>query len=128
MKQSSTARPLLRSPLLAGITVVLGMVLTGSLLLALLLRVSTLGEANLPYFTYGINGVALLSGGWISGRRAGKKGWMYGGMTGITYVFIILLIGFLAFDATLRVQPFLFTLCATGLSTLGGIFGVNTRR
>lgn len=131
MKQANmggSARPLLRSPLLTGITVVLGTVLAGSLLLALLLRFSAVAEADLPYFTYGINGVALLSGGWISGRQAGKKGWLYGGMTGIMYVFIVLIIGFLAFDATMRVQPFLFTLCATGLSTLGGIFGVNTGR
>ncbi|GGA40325.1 hypothetical protein GCM10007416_11620 [Kroppenstedtia guangzhouensis] len=131
MKQSSmdeSARPIFRSPLLTGITVVLGTVLSGSLILAVLLRFSAVAEADLPYFTYGINGVALLSGGWLAGRRAGYKGWLYGGITGILYVLIILIIGFLAFDASMRVQPFLFTVCATGLSALGGIFGVSTRR
>ncbi|EGK14560.1 MULTISPECIES: TIGR04086 family membrane protein [Kroppenstedtia] len=131
MKQSSmdeSTRPLLRSPLLTGIAVVLGTVLAGSLILAILLRFSTVAEADLPYFTYGINGVALVSGGWLAGRRAGYKGWLYGGMTGILYVLIVLIVGFLAFDASMRVQPFLFTVCATGLSTLGGIFGVNTRK
>lgn len=130
MKQQSniseSTRPYLRSPLLTGVTVVLGTVLVGSVLTALLLRFTGIAEASLPYFTYAINGIALLCGGWMAGRRAGQRGWMYGGITGILYVLIVLIIGFLAFDATMRVQPFLFTVCATGLSALGGIFGVNT--
>ncbi|PTX55343.1 putative membrane protein (TIGR04086 family) [Melghirimyces profundicolus] len=129
MKQSSmgeSARPLFRSPLLTGISIVLGTVLVGSVLTALLIRFTGVAEASLPYFTYGINGVALISGGWMAGRRAGQKGWLYGGLTGLLYVLIVLIIGFLAFDTGMRVQPFLFTVCATGMSALGGIFGVNT--
>ncbi|MFC4078327.1 TIGR04086 family membrane protein [Salinithrix halophila] len=129
MKQATTespSHPLLRSPLLSGMAVVLGTVLSGSIATAMLLRFTSLAEASLPYFTYGINGAALIAGGWIAGRRAGRKGWLYGGLTGILYVLLILVIGFLAFNTTMRVQPFLFTICATGLSAIGGIFGVNT--
>ncbi|SMO38531.1 TIGR04086 family membrane protein [Melghirimyces algeriensis] len=129
MKQSGmgeSARPLWHSPLLTGITIVLGTVLAGSVITALLLRFTGVEEASLPYFSYGINGTALFFGGWVAGRKAKEKGWLYGGITGILYVLIVLIIGFLAFDATIRVQPFLFTICATSLGSLGGVFGVNT--
>ncbi|MDR6226356.1 TIGR04086 family membrane protein [Desmospora profundinema] len=129
MKQSNvdgTGKLQLNSPLLTGLLVIFAIVLAGSVVTALLLRFTATAESSLPYFTYGINGIALLAGGWCAGRKARQKGWLYGGLTGILYVGIILLIGFLAFDTVMRVQPLLFTLCATGLGAIGGIFGVNT--
>ncbi|SFS58682.1 TIGR04086 family membrane protein [Marininema halotolerans] len=127
MKQATTSgtHPALRSPLLAGISIVLGVVLSGSIITAMLLRFTSVEESSLPYFAYGINALALLSGGWISGRQAGHRGWLYGGLTGIIYVVLVLIIGFLAFNTQMRVQPVLFTLCATGIAAIGGIFGVN---
>lgn len=129
MKQSvlnGTGKPKLNSPLLVGLVVVFTIVLAGSIVTALLLRFTSISETSLPYFTYGINGIALLIGGWCAGRKAKNRGFLYGGLTGILYVIIILLIGFLAFDTTMRIQPVLFTICATGLSAIGGILGVNT--
>ncbi|PTM58328.1 TIGR04086 family membrane protein [Desmospora activa] len=129
MKQSildGASKPKLNSPLLSGLLIVFAIVLAGSVVTALLLRFTSITESSLPYFTYGINGIALLIGGWCAGRKAKQRGLLYGGLTGVLYVIIVLLIGFLAFDTTMRIQPVLFTICATGLSAIGGIFGVNT--
>ncbi|MEW9032272.1 MAG: TIGR04086 family membrane protein [Planifilum fimeticola] len=115
------------SPLLFGLVAVWGVVLIGSLLAAFLLRYASVDEGYLPYFTFGINGVALLGGGWISGRRAGEKGWLYGGSVGCLYALIVILIGFLAFDAAMQIHPLAFAAGAFALGALGGIFGVNTR-
>lgn len=121
-----TKSPRINSPLLTGLLVSFTIVLLGSVITALLLRFTATPESSLPSFTYSINGLALLVGGWFAGRKAKQRGWLYGGLTGILYVGIILLIGFLAFDTAMRVQPLLFILCATGLGAIGGIFGVNT--
>jgi len=115
------------SPLFFGLAVVWGVVLAGSLLAAFLLRYASVDEGYLPYFTYGINGAALLGGGWISGRRAGERGWLYGGSVGCLYALIVILIGFLAYDASMQIHPFLFAAGAFALGALGGIFGINTR-
>lgn len=115
------------SPLLLGLAVVWGLVLVGSLLAALFLQYASVNEDYLPYFTFGINGVALLGGGWISGRRSGKMGWLYGGSVGCLYALIVILIGFLAFDAAMQIHPIVFAAGAFTLGALGGIFGVNTR-
>ncbi len=115
-----------RSPLIVGLVVVWGLILAGSFLTALLLRFTPLGEHNLPLITYLVNGIALLLGGWFSGRMAGNRGWMYGALTGLCYTLLVFLIGFLAFDAQMRIEPLLFAGGASGIGAIGGILGVNT--
>jgi putative membrane protein (TIGR04086 family) len=115
------------SPLLVGLVAVWGLVLLGSLLAALLLQYASVNEDYMPYFTFVINGIALLGGGWISGRSSGKKGWLYGGSVGCLYALIVILIGFLAFDASMQIHPLIFAAGAFSLGALGGIFGVNAR-
>lgn len=111
---------------LTGLLYTLGLVLSGALLAALLLHFTSMRESSLPYFTYAINIIGLLAGGFITGRRSGEKGWYYGGMTGLAYFLFILLIGFLGFDAPLRWETFLFLLGAFLVAGIGGIFGVNS--
>ncbi|OYD09902.1 TIGR04086 family membrane protein [Paludifilum halophilum] len=127
MKQPAVSpHPFFKNPVLLGVAVVLGLVLAGSVITALILRFTSVPESSMPYFTSTVNGIALLTGGWMSGRRAEQRGWLYGGLTGILYVGIVFVVGFLAFDTAIRVQPVLLTLCAAGLGAIGGIFGVNT--
>lgn len=130
MKQSTTedkSYSLFSNPVLLGLGVIVGSVLAGSVIITLLLRYTALSEVNLPYFTYGINGISILAGGWLAGAKSQKRGWLSGGLTGLFYVLLIFLIGFLAFDTSMRVQPLLFTVCVVSLSALGGILGINTR-
>lgn len=115
------------SPLLLGLATVWGLVLFGSLIAALFLQYARVGEDHLHHFTFGINGLALLGGGWISGRSAGRKGWLYGGSVGCIYALIVILIGFLAFDAAMQVHPLIFASGAFVFGAIGGIFGVGTR-
>lgn len=115
-----------RSPLIVGLIVVWGLILTGSFLTALLLRFTALEEHTLPIITYIVNGIALLLGGWFSGRMAGNRGWMYGALTGLFFTLLVFLIGFLAFDAQMRIEPLLFAGGACGIGAIGGILGVNT--
>lgn len=111
---------------LTGLLYTLGLVLIGALLAALLLSFTTMRESSLPYFTYVINVIGLLTGGFVTGRRCGGKGWYYGGVTGLTYFLFVLLIGFLGFDAPMQWATFLYLMGAFAIAGLGGILGVNS--
>ena len=111
-----------------GLLFTFGLVLVGSLVTALLLSLTDLRENSLPYFTYAINIVGLLIGGMVTGRKCGAKGWYYGGLTGISYFALVLLIGFLGFDAPLQIVTLLYLVGAFVVSAAGGIIGVNMAR
>lgn len=116
-----------RSPLLAGLIAVWLLVITGSLVTAMVLHYTDVSEQNFNYFSYTINTIALLFGGWISGRKSGHKGWYYGAITGLLYAVIVYLIGFLAFDTSLDWKSVLHVAGAIAIAALGGMMGVNTR-
>lgn len=109
-----------------GLLYTFGLVLLGSLLTAMLLSFTNMRESALPYFTYIINIVSLLLGGFITGRRCGGKGWYYGGLTGLSYFLLVLLIGFLGFDMPMKLVTLLYLAAAFFLSAIGGVFGVNS--
>ncbi|WP_028775579.1 TIGR04086 family membrane protein [Shimazuella kribbensis] len=116
------------SPMVAGQMILWAFIFVLSLITALFLRFSSLETSSLPTITFCINAVSLLSAGFISGKRSGKKGWYYGGLQGIIYTLLIWLVAFLAFDTSMRVDPLIFGIFAFGIGALGGIFGVNTAR
>ncbi|MGC5327983.1 TIGR04086 family membrane protein [Brevibacillus sp. SYSU BS000544] len=112
----------------SGLLFTFGLVLIGSLLTALLLQFTDLRENSLPYFTYAINTIGLLIGGIVTGRKCGAKGWYYGGLTGLAYFTLVLLIGFLGFDAPLQLMTLLYLIGAFVVSAMGGAIGVNMAR
>jgi putative membrane protein (TIGR04086 family) len=109
-----------------GLLYTLALVLIGALITALLLSFTNIREGSLPYFTYAINIIGLLLGGFITGRRCGAKGWYYGGLTGLSYFLLVLLIGYLGFDVPMQLLTLLYLLGAFFISAIGGIFGVNS--
>ncbi|ERM17465.1 hypothetical protein AYJ08_20950 [Brevibacillus sp. SKDU10] len=111
---------------MTGLFLTLGLVLLGSIFAALLLSFTNVKESSLPYFSYVINICSLLIGGFVTGRKCGARGWYYGGLTGLGYFFLVLLIGFLGFNAPLNFSTLLYTLFAFLIAGIGGVFGVNT--
>ncbi|MCF6092753.1 TIGR04086 family membrane protein [Microaerobacter geothermalis] len=116
------------SPTLSGLFYTLLIVIIGSLLTALILKLTSVREASIPYFTYGINTLALLIGGFIAGKRSQQRGWYSGGLTGLMYGIVILLIGFLAFDAIISWIFLAYILVSFVLGAIGGILGVNMKK
>ncbi|SEN35371.1 TIGR04086 family membrane protein [Lihuaxuella thermophila] len=117
-----------RSPWVAGQISIWGVVLVCSFITALMMKFTSLGSSQLPAISYAINALALLLGGFISGRKAGQRGWYYGGLQGLIYAVILVLISFLAYDSPMMINPLVFVICAFFASALGGIFGVNTKK
>ena len=116
------------SPMLLGILYTVIIVLVGSLILALLLEWTSLPESQVPMAMFLVNGIALLYGGFIAGRRSEARGWFSGAVSGLGYALVMLIIGFLAFDMNLSLEAILFLVGAILLGTLGGALGINTNR
>jgi putative membrane protein (TIGR04086 family) len=115
----------IKFPMLAGFIYTFVIVFLGAVFISLALSFTGTRESSLSTFVYVVNGFALFVGGFVSGKRAGKKGWYYGGMTGVLYYVFILLLSFLGFEAKLSISH-LYSLLFTSLfAALGGIIGVN---
>ncbi|SDY03453.1 TIGR04086 family membrane protein [Thermoactinomyces sp. DSM 45892] len=115
----------LNSPWIMGQCVIWSSVLILSLSTAVVLRYTDLQTSSLPWITFLINASSIFTGGLISGKRTERNGWIMGGIQGILYTLILMIIGFLAFDTSLRVEPLIFGICSFGLGALGGMIGIN---
>jgi putative membrane protein (TIGR04086 family) len=98
----------------------------GALILSIMLMGSSLSESNLLPWVFGVHGCASLAGGFVSAKRSGRRGWYFGMTNGLLYTMLLLMISFLATDAswTLTVPILLVVTCLSG--AFGGMLGVNT--
>ncbi|GGF94557.1 hypothetical protein GCM10010912_44380 [Paenibacillus albidus] len=116
------------NPVLSGLCRSFLWMLLGAFVLSLLLWGSGLSEEDLAMYTYIVHGIAAAFGGLAAGRRASRKGWYQGCLTGAFYAIIILLVGFLALDSPFSGSDLLWILAASAIGALGGMFGVNLSR
>ncbi|MCC3376935.1 TIGR04086 family membrane protein [Cohnella sp. REN36] len=114
------------SPLLSGIVWSIIWLGAGTLLLSLLLYSSSLSESNILPWVYGTHGAASLAGGFTSARRSGKRGWYIGAMTGLLYVVLVILTGFLSQNIDWSSRIPLLAIVALFAGAFGGMLGVNT--
>lgn len=126
MKQAGQVR--MGSPMLSGLVYAFTAMAVAALLSSVLIMAGDKGEEVLPAYAYVIHGLSVLSGSFVSGRKAGRKGWYYGGLLGFLYSMIVLIVGFLSFDRGFDWNTLLFVAGAFLAGALGGIMGVNTRR
>ncbi|MGZ9584765.1 TIGR04086 family membrane protein [Paenibacillus marinisediminis] len=118
----------LKHPLVAGVFYGFIWLALEALALSILLSTGSAGEDNLVRYTYLVHSIACLFGGFTSGRRSGKKGWYFGGITGVIYMLLVLIIAFLAVDVKLGLDKWLLVLAAFAVGSLGGIIGVNMKK
>ncbi len=116
------------NPVLSGLCRSFLWMLMGALVLSLLLWGSNLKEQDLSMYTYIVHGIAAAFGGLTAGRRATRKGWYQGCLTGAFYGIIVLLIGFMALDNSPAGADLLWIMVAAAIGALGGMFGVNLQR
>lgn len=102
--------------------------LIGALILSLFLHVGQMQEDNLNVYTYLIHALSIGFGGMVAGKRTGRKGWYQGGLVGILYGVIVLLVSFLALDSKLILNDFLLLIPASLIGMVGGVMGVNLQK
>ncbi|WP_284637943.1 TIGR04086 family membrane protein [Paenibacillus silviterrae] len=117
-----------RSPMFSGLMYSMIFMLAGTVLGSMLLVFTSMQEDSWVSLTLGIHGLAMLAGGFVSGKRAGTKGWYHGMLLGLLYALIVWIIGFLAYDAGMTEQTLYVTLISVVGGAFGGIVGVNMKR
>ncbi|MBO8172610.1 MAG: TIGR04086 family membrane protein [Bacillaceae bacterium] len=113
------------APVLFGLLIAFILVLLGSIITSLLFHYSSISESSMPVFAYTVNGISLVIGGMVAGKKAGQRGWYHGSLTGLFYFMIMALIGFLAFDATLKLTSLYYLIGSFLCGSIGGVIGVN---
>lgn len=116
------------SPLWTGLVWSIASMIVLTLVLSLLLWLSNMKESGLSSWVYVIHAVSLVIGGFAAGRNGGSRGWYHGGLLGIVYSLIVLVIGYLALDASFGWNVLLLLLGGIVFGALGGIIGVNTKK
>ncbi|QAY65183.1 TIGR04086 family membrane protein [Paenibacillus protaetiae] len=119
--------PRMGSPFIKGLLYATIWLAVGALLLSSFLHYGNMKESSLPLYTMIVHGFCSFAGGFVSGKRSGRKGWYYGGLLGIVYAIIILIISFLAADAELSARSLTLLGIAFAAGAFGGMLGVNLR-
>lgn len=108
-----------------GITTSFVLIMVSALLLATLLKLTSLTESSISMMPTIISFVALFIGGLIAGAKMKEKGLVLGATTGLFYCLLIFAIQFLGFDSVLSPQQYLFYAANIAITALGGAMGVN---
>jgi putative membrane protein (TIGR04086 family) len=117
------------SPILSGLIYSFCSLFALILLASLILLWTQMAEGSLSFYVYIIHGIALVIGGFTSGKRAGAKGWYYGGTVGSIYGVGIILVGFLGFDAALMtLDSLILFVMSCVFASVGGMMGVNVKK
>jgi putative membrane protein (TIGR04086 family) len=113
------------SPLFSGLVYAFLTMGSASLIYSFVLAFTAQTEDSLSFFVYFIHAVSIFIGAYSSGKRSSNKGWYHGGILGVIYGLIIIIVGFLSFDYGFSLQSLLVMMAAFFLGAFGGILGVN---
>jgi putative membrane protein (TIGR04086 family) len=115
-------------PVLRGFLVAAVISLIGVLVFALVIKAARMDESAIPAVNQGLKILSVLIGGFIS-VRDGAMGWIKGGLTGLVYG-IVGLVVFAAFSGQSVLQlsslTELLILCFGG--AVGGVIGANLKK
>lgn len=93
----------------------------------ILMKSQVLSDSLTPYFV-GCLAIGSLINGFISAKKCSLKGILSGLISAVPFAFVIVIIMIFFTRGQLAPNTFLVLLTALVCSTLGGIFGANTRR
>lgn len=108
-----------------GVTVSIGLSVVISALIATLLTLTSLTENSVSWVMIAFAFIALFIGGFIAGGKAGVKGWLAGALTALLFSGIVLAISYLGYNEVVSVKQLLLFAGYVGISSLGGMIGVN---
>jgi putative membrane protein (TIGR04086 family) len=96
--------------------------------LSLMLAFAGFQETSLVTYAYPVHALAVGIGGFVTGKRAGNKGWSNGGIMGIIYGVLIAMISFLGFDTDFDMTMLWVLTVSAAAGAFGGILGVNAKK
>ncbi len=96
------------------------------LLLSLVLYLTPVPERVVPYAVYITSIFSIIIGSAYAAKRIQSKGWLNGGLTGLTFIIILLILTkVFGLDANINLHLITKLLLAFVLGSIGGILGLN---
>jgi putative membrane protein (TIGR04086 family) len=111
--------------LLFGWISVLGLILISSVIIAFLLKVTSLDENLLSWIALVIGILSLFIGGLITGLKGKTKGWIIGAITGIGFTIFTFLVQYLGYKQGFSMEQSLHHIGFIFAAVIGGVIGVN---
>ncbi|RFU62771.1 TIGR04086 family membrane protein [Bacillus sp. V59.32b] len=111
--------------ILYGVCAIFIIAIVGSFIFSILLRFTSINESSLTYVIMAVTFLSLFIGGFISGGKGKKQGWMLGGGTGLIFMLIVLLFQYLGHDSLFSPKQWIYQGCYVLTAMMGGILGVN---
>jgi len=124
----NTAKVRFASPLFSGMVYAFITMSISSLIYSFVLTLTNQSEDSLTFFAYLIHAFAIFIGSYTCGKRIQNKGWHHGGILGLVYAVIIIVIGFLSMNNGVSLHTLVALVAAYLLGALGGILGVNNTK
>jgi putative membrane protein (TIGR04086 family) len=99
------------------------------LILALLITFTSLSEMVVPIITQIIIIIGLAITGAYAAMKSGYRGWLYGIITGILYIVILIIISWIAIEG-FSFDKYVFAKIILGVvvGAIGGMIGINLAR
>ncbi|MDF2558441.1 MAG: family rane protein [Bacillales bacterium] len=96
-----------------------------SLLFSLILRFTDVKESSVSYIVLFLSFLSLFIGGFISGGKGKRSGWMLGSGVGLIYTLIVFLYQYLGLDTLFSAKQLIYYASYILTAMMGGILGVN---
>jgi putative membrane protein (TIGR04086 family) len=110
---------------LFGLTTILVIALSFSLVVSLVLSLTSLTEHSVKWLITGVAFVTMFLGGAISGAKAKEKGWIAGASTALLFSLLTFFIQYLGYDNGFTSEQYLYHGGYILVAAIGGIIGVN---
>lgn len=115
-----------RFPIVYGLTWSLFVAAAGTLILVIWAHFSDLSNSTLLNMVYVLHCSAVLYGSISGSRIARERGWYYGGIIGLTYALLMVLISLMIYNTfALDAAGVFRILLMTLIGAFGGIIGIN---
>jgi putative membrane protein (TIGR04086 family) len=126
VKKEETEESLIQvTAVLRGLLVSLALLMLGSLILGIItnfIKVSTQLPTNVLFI---LNYIAIFIGGIVTAYSVRSNGWLNGGLVGLIYMLILIMMGNLWGSVIVSLGLVLRVIIAFLVSSLGGMVGVN---
>lgn len=96
---------------------------------SIILTYTNFPESTIPTVVLTITIISIIFGAEMSGKKARTRGWLTGGITGLTYIILLYIISIIFVERPIFNSHLLVILLISFVSgSLGGIIGINLKK